>query len=630
VFFLPIDYGLLDGNEIESVAVFSDSSFWFSLLLLLIAFICAIKLPELLNNFIIVSGIIGLLFSVYLFIGTDDNTIRENHDAHSRFSSSRNVIVMSFDSLQGDFLETVFTENEELRNQFDGFTFYDDVISYAPNTTFSLLSTLTGKYVPVGRDGDLRETLFIANRNSSLPAILAKNNFQGDTFNVPHNLSKDAVFNNATTVLPENISDNYKLTASDIQYLKIFPKSFSLKLLEGFSINFNNTENETDEITIIKNDKLGHGYGIEKYVFKKMLDDFHLVPEPVFKFHHYLHTHQPIRFDHNYNYDPGTSENLDSAKTEMVGAMGQLAKLISKLKDLEIYDDSLLIITSDHGYEYNIQPDQYQGKEYFGGMINRNGAWSASRYWTTLMIKSLGDKGNMKFSSRPVELVDIMPTILHSQGLEEFVSESLDGVNLFADQNKSERKAMLYVGGTENEKNKHYDSRLFQQTTIHGNRYNGIKEAMHTISLGKTYLECNTVTEFSQEPSQYTVSGMLGIEPWGRWSNSKRASITFYFSDSECNPATLTLNLNAFLPPTHPVFRAEAVLNGRPIGNVEIKHGEKVPRDFIYDLPNGILDFDKLNTLEFHMENPPISPKSVGLSEDIRQLGLGFRSMHFK
>jgi len=89
------------------------------------------------------------------------------------------------------------------------------------------------------------------------------------------------------------------------------------------------------------------------------------------------------------------------------------------------------------------------------------------------------------------------------------------------------------------------------------------------------------------------------------------------------------MNLSAFVHSKHPVLRAAAFLNGIEIGNIEIKHGEKTPQDFTFDLPHGILSSDKSNTLEFYLDNLA-SAKSLGLSNDFRLRGLGFRSMYLK
>jgi hypothetical protein len=66
--------------------------------------------------------------------------------------------------------------------------------------------------------------------------------------------------------------------------LKVFPKSFSWIVLEKISRNYINEKGKLDEISLIKNDKPGLGTGIQKYAFNTMMEEFHLIPDPVSKF----------------------------------------------------------------------------------------------------------------------------------------------------------------------------------------------------------------------------------------------------------------------------------------------------------------------------------------------------------
>jgi arylsulfatase A-like enzyme len=144
----------------------------------------------------------------------------------------------------------------------------------------------------------------------------------------------------------------------------------------------------------------------------------------------------------------------------MTGALNQFAKLINKLKNEGVYDNSLIIFTSDHGYEYFIQPSQYQGQKYLGSMINTRGFSSGSRYWPTLMLKLPNAKGPMNINSTPVELIDIMPTILESVDLKDSIPTNIDGFSLLDEQTDRTRKAMIYVGGVKNQSKKNMDSKL--------------------------------------------------------------------------------------------------------------------------------------------------------------------------
>ncbi len=86
------------------------------------------------------------------------------------------------------------------------------------------------------------------------------------------------------------------------------------------------------------------------------------------------------------------------------------------------------------------------------------------------------------------------------------------------------------------------------------------------------------------------------------------------------------MNLSGFVHSNHPVLRAEVFLNSTQIGDIEFIYGEQNPREFVFDISTHQLDTINLNTLEFRVENPT-SPQAIGLSNDPRTIGLGFRSM---
>ena len=92
-----------------------------------------------------------------------------------------------------------------------------------------------------------------------------------------------------------------------------------------------------------------------------------------------------------------------------------MGRLVNKLKELGIYDDTVIIYTSDHGSHFKTRNLEYK----------RSCHESASR--TPLIIKGGGFEGG-KTEKRLSSLIDIPPTILSMAGID--IPENYMGMDL--------------------------------------------------------------------------------------------------------------------------------------------------------------------------------------------------------
>ena len=102
-----------------------------------------------------------------------------------------------------------------------------------------------------------------------------------------------------------------------------------------------------------------------------------------------------------------------------------VGRLVQKLKDLGIYDDTVILYTSDHGSHFKTRNPEYK----------RTCHESASH--TPLIIRGGGFEGGRK-ETRLSSLIDIPPTLLSLAGIE--IPETYMGVDLTAQINHPEKK----------------------------------------------------------------------------------------------------------------------------------------------------------------------------------------------
>ena len=102
-----------------------------------------------------------------------------------------------------------------------------------------------------------------------------------------------------------------------------------------------------------------------------------------------------------------------------------VGRLVDKLKELGIYDDTIIIYTSDHGPHFKTRNPEYK----------RSCHESATH--TPLIIKGGGFEGGKK-EERLSSLIDIPPTLLSMAGIP--IPKSYMGVDLTQQINNPEKK----------------------------------------------------------------------------------------------------------------------------------------------------------------------------------------------
>ena len=105
----------------------------------------------------------------------------ENEFPHFQISEmGKNVVVIMLDRAMGEYIPYLFQEKPELKEQFAGFTYYENTISFGGHTFFAAPSLFGGyEYTPVEMNKRPAETL-VSKHNESLkvmPVIFSENGF---------------------------------------------------------------------------------------------------------------------------------------------------------------------------------------------------------------------------------------------------------------------------------------------------------------------------------------------------------------------------------------------------------------------------------------------------------------------
>lgn len=103
--------------------------------------------------------------------------------------SGKNVVVIMLDRGIGEFVPYLFQEKPELKESFDGFTYYPNTISFGPSTNFCVPALMGGyEYTPVEMNKRSDESLASKHNEALLvmPTLFADNGYQVTVCNPPY------------------------------------------------------------------------------------------------------------------------------------------------------------------------------------------------------------------------------------------------------------------------------------------------------------------------------------------------------------------------------------------------------------------------------------------------------------
>lgn len=154
-----------------------------------------------------------------------------------------------------------------------------------------------------------------------------------------------------------------------------------------------------------------------------------------FLFLHYFDPHSPYNFHKRFGFvsKAGQPSSVDLYDSEIAYTDDCVGMVIKKLKDLGLYDSTLLIITSDHGESLGEHSEKSHGYFIYNSTLR-----------VPLIIKIPGGPKGKRIENL-VGLVDIVPTVYGSLGIP--IPQHVQGRDLnalFLNENDSIEERFLY------------------------------------------------------------------------------------------------------------------------------------------------------------------------------------------
>ena len=362
----------------------------------------------------------------YLTYESKTETIsKSNFDGKLKLSKNgKNVIVIMFDRSCGKYFNFVLGDRKEFFEVYDGFTFYENTVSAAGGTIVGS-TALFGGYDYLPQNANKRSDVLLVDKQNEALSIMPYNFHQNGYDCIVSNLpyenyymgDREPLFKNMSRITyidlwannemqlyenlgQEKLRENQKHNFIMYSLMKVTPIAFkglvygdgryfsleyvgSLKslgwwyalenLVNKSSINNDNSNNFwliSNELTH-NEDNVIYPYGTFSPIYNDIIEA----------------NSYPEIYDRNGNKFDGFLPHLSTEIT----AYNQFAKFLEYLKDNDIYDNTRIIITSDHGtggegFDYAVKSK--------GGKINVN----PIQYNSSLLFKDFNSRGTLKIS----------------------------------------------------------------------------------------------------------------------------------------------------------------------------------------------------------------------------------------
>ncbi len=598
--FLQTDYGVLDGREIPWEA-YRTVAVWNTIL-----WIVCIALPFVIrwkwkkqyqSGAALVAGCVLLVQVITLgtlAITTDFSKYEHgdyylsSKDLYS-VSSEKNVIIFVLDTFAQEFLESIVVDHPDVMDPLDGFTYYTNATCAYPTTAGSMPFILTGQYYK--NDQLYKEHINEAYQNTDFYEQLNKAGYDISLYTGGAFVSestKGTLIKNAANGSPV-VSSYVGLEKAMLQFaaFRYFPH-IAKQWVWLYTGMFDEIKETPDASPIHSEDNLKFYSGLKEEGLQVTSD------RKSYSLIHLLGTHGPFLM----NEDATAAEEGTATywKTEGIACMRIIGEYVRQLKELGVYDDTMLVITADHGVGF--------------------------RSFPIFLVKDFNSKGEVRESDAPVSHANLFASVMDALGLN---TDQKYGISIYdiPELETIERRYFWYQWDAAWDKDYLPDMTEFIVTEEGdmievGNRYTSQSEETfipYAYKMG-TVLQFHTVEEIWDCFQNGVANIETGIE--GMWSLGETGRLAFDVGDYTGNAVCEFQFDGLFGSPQRLIVRC----GGQTLYNADIVSAAEsvdflIPEECIRD---GVI------TLELEFPNAT-SPKTLGIGESISKRAFHFTSI---
>lgn len=396
--FLPFPYGILNGNTIHwdsyrHEAVISGLVWVLCLAIpLVLIFAFQAKGKQVLKYSSLGITLVQLVALAVLGVTTDFSKSAESNiflsdEGLLEVSEKQNVVIFLLDAFDESFLDEIRNEAPGFLEFLEGFTCFTDATSSYPNTRGSLPYLLTGQRFM--NEKPHNEYLAEAWENSyDYYNTLAEMGFEIGIYINPSvpvipDIVKQLFLENAIEESLK-VSDSVDFEGAILQFtaMRFFPDT-AKEYVWAYSNLFE------QYMTANKEDAIPYTWDETKFYEQLLNQKLSLTDKKKYHFIHLDGTHTPYTVLEDLTEDASEA----TAITEAKGSLNVIREYIRQMKELNVYDQTCMIILADHG---KISP------------------------YPILIAKPFYGDSDLKYEDRPVSHADLLGTILEQLEIEDY------------------------------------------------------------------------------------------------------------------------------------------------------------------------------------------------------------------
>ncbi|NPV70653.1 MAG: sulfatase-like hydrolase/transferase [Firmicutes bacterium] len=341
-----------------------------------------------------------------------------------QFSTTKNVIVLVLDAFQTDIFQELLNENPNYLGIFQGFTYFRNAVGGFPTTYPSIPLILTGQYY----DNSLPITDFLESVYTSecLPRILKREGYRIESYS----FSGQPIRHYEDYMSPERMGTSLGAKIGALGDLWSAAAYRNAPGLLKASLHENLSQRLLMPVT-----RSNLSFAQEASNVAVTCD------KPVFKFFHLGGAHPPFYLNEELEIkDLGYTR--EAYKTQSRAMLEIIRRFLVALDAAGAYDNSLIFVVGDHGgsgFGVNLAASGYPGPHGRTGIISSS---TISPGLPLVLAKPFSRRGALKVSDAPVCLSDIPKTVTSVLGLES----ELPGRSMFevAETDVRKRRFLWY------------------------------------------------------------------------------------------------------------------------------------------------------------------------------------------
>ena len=352
----------------------------------------------------------------------------------TEFSPTRNVLHVVLDQMGLDLFMLAVEGDKNIREALDGFTVFTDTLSVYPSTQMSIVTLLTGE---VFRNNESKKAFVKRVKQKAVGVeLLKRQGFELDS----HTLCGLGVLQRCSLsnkrIISRDVADIEAMQLLDIFIFRAAPDYVKPKIYNNEKWLFLDISN--------RNKYLKSHSGVAHIIFEKFIDEIAVAESssPRYKFFHSQITHAPADMDAECNILMEDQVRSLSTPGLIQCGLGHFIRLLHKLEQLGVYDNTMIVLSSDHG-------DYRADKSVNIRAFNRLGFETnmVTRSFASLAIKPVKARGPVAFTSAPVSLRDIPHTILAAHNIKPGPEASPGTRDVFSvsETENREREYLFYA-----------------------------------------------------------------------------------------------------------------------------------------------------------------------------------------